>query len=84
MEFSETLRFDAHTHSARILCGLYSQQGVDLGSNTSWKSNPGNLIWIFFYGQDLGNFSRVIGHNLRLRIFICSSSTSFTRILVKS
>jgi hypothetical protein len=23
MEFSETLGFDAHTHSARILCGLY-------------------------------------------------------------
>jgi hypothetical protein len=49
MEFSETLGFDAHTHSARILCGLYSQQGVDLGPNTSWKSNPGNLIWIFFF-----------------------------------
>ncbi len=49
MEFSETLGFDAHTHTARILCGLYSQQGVDLGPNTSWKSNPGNLI-SFFYG----------------------------------
>ena len=47
MEFSETLGFDAHTHSARILCGLYSQQGVDSGSNTSWKSNPGNLISFF-------------------------------------